>query len=109
MARERRRLTVRGLVQGVGFRPFVFRLAGERGLAGAVRNSADGVVVEVEGPGEALEGFARALAAEAPPLARVDSVAEEGIAALGDAGFRIEASGRAGAAATAVPPDVAAC
>jgi hydrogenase maturation protein HypF len=105
---ERRRIRVRGVVQGVGFRPFVHRLATREGLGGRVWNDGDGVVVEVEGGGGALEAFARALAGEAPPLARVTSVTSEVVAPLGERAFAVVASHGGGRAAV-VPPDVATC
>ena len=69
-ALERRRYTVRGLVQGVGFRPFVHRLATRLNLAGQVRNDAHGVCIEVEGRATSLDAFAQALRTEAPAGAR---------------------------------------
>ena len=72
--RERRRLAVRGIVQGVGFRPFVHRLASDLALDGEVRNDAAGVTIELEGPREALDRFEARLATEAPRLARIDAV-----------------------------------
>ncbi len=105
----RLRALVRGLVQGVGFRPFVYREAKARGLAGSVRNTAGGVVVEAEGPEEEVRSLLRALREEAPPLAQVDAVGEEWLPAAGLEGFRIRESGPEGEAATAVPPDVAVC
>ena len=74
---ERRRIRVRGVVQGVGFRPFVHRVAIRQGLGGRVWNDGDGVVVEVEGPRGGLAAFARALEGEAPPLARISSIVSE--------------------------------
>ena len=71
LAVERLRLRVRGVVQGVGFRPFVHRLAHRHGISGFVLNDADGVVVEAEGEPGALAAFVSAITAEAPPLARV--------------------------------------
>ena len=68
-------LVVRGVVQGVGFRPFVFRLAMEEKLAGSIGNDTGGVTIEIEGPAERVEAFRRRLEAESPPLARIDSVA----------------------------------
>ena len=76
--RRRVRARVEGTVQGVGFRPYVFRLASELGLGGFVLNDERGVLLEVEGPGEAVEGFLARLPAEAPPLASIDSVASAG-------------------------------
>ena len=69
--RERRGVDVRGIVQGVGFRPFVYALARRHGLSGMVRNDAEGVRIEVEGAHEELERFIRALQEDAPPLAAV--------------------------------------
>ena len=74
LARERREVTVRGIVQGVGFRPFVYALARGHGLSGEVRNDAEGVRIEIEGQPENLERFVRALEEDAPPLAVVESV-----------------------------------
>lgn len=106
---ERRRLTVRGTVQGVGFRPFVHGVATRLGLAGTVLNDPLGVVVEAEGPAEALDALARALREEAPALARVESVEVEALGpATGAVGFAVLPSPAARGAAL-VPPDVATC
>lgn len=109
MTCERRRLLVSGVVQGVGFRPFVYRLAVELGLQGFVGNDPSGVFVEVEGPAEALDSFAARLASEPPSLAVVTAVDAHTIACVGDTGFRIVASGGADGLVTSVPPDVAVC
>ena len=114
---ERRGFRVTGIVQGVGFRPFVYGLARRHRLAGFVLNDAEGVLVEAEGPAPALDAFARALRAEAPPLARVDGVAARPSRVRGDTEFRIEPSARAAAcdsvsqatATALVPADVATC
>ena len=71
---RREAIAVRGVVQGVGFRPFVYRLATEEGLAGFIGNDTGGVTIEVEGPASRIESFRRRLQAEAPPLSRIDSV-----------------------------------
>ena len=105
---ERRRLRVTGVVQGVGFRPFVHGLACRLELGGFVLNDGDGVVVEVEGPSRRLDAFAEALRAAAPALARVDAVAAETVAARGETAFRIAPSVASGRTAL-VPPDVATC
>lgn len=103
------RLRVRGLVQGVGFRPAVWRLARAEGLKGTVRNDAEGVAIELWGPALARERFRTRLEAEAPPLARIDEVAAEAVAAADPpADFRILASGE-GPAATGVAPDAPVC
>ncbi len=105
---ERRRLRITGVVQGVGFRPFVHGLASCRGLCGFVLNDGRGVVVEIEGAPEALDELTAAIRAEAPSLARVDALTAEQIEVRGEEGFRIERS--AGGEATAVvPADVATC
>ena len=106
---ERRAIRVRGAVQGVGFRPFVFRLARDLGLAGWVLNDAEGVSIEVEGEPEALASFERRLRVDAPPLARVErleAAAQEWRG--GERDFRILAS-RGGAVTTAIPPDSVTC
>ncbi|WP_042380544.1 carbamoyltransferase HypF [Streptacidiphilus melanogenes] len=106
---ERRRVTVQGVVQGVGFRPYVFGLANELRLTGYVSNTAEGVIAEVEGAGGAVAAFCARLAPEAPPLAVVQSVRHEPVAVRGDAAFTIEASRAGGARRTLVSPDTATC
>ncbi len=107
---QRRGIEVRGIVQGVGFRPFVYRLAQELGLSGWVRNDAAGVGIEVDGPNDALDAFVRRLRDDAPALARVSAVqvtARSDIAQP-QPGFVIRPS-RAGPVATAIGPDSALC
>ncbi len=106
---RREALLVHGVVQGVGFRPFVYRLALEEALAGFIGNDTDGVTIEVEGTGEHIEAFLRRLRTEAPPLARIDSIAVRVLAATGEAGFRIVASGVLGRVSTGIPADAATC
>ncbi|MDX3850105.1 carbamoyltransferase HypF [Streptomyces sp. AK02-01A] len=108
VACERRRVQVRGVVQGVGFRPFVYALASELGLAGWVSNNADGVETEVEGPGRQVAAFCARVATDAPPLAVVESVRHRGVPATGGSGFTIRASA-GGAGRTLVAPDTATC
>jgi hydrogenase maturation protein HypF len=108
-APERRRLLVRGTVQGVGFRPFVWRLAREEGLAGWVRNGAGGVEIEAEGAAERLRTFALRLRAEAPPLARIDGVELLAIAPSGERGFGIRESRAGGPPGLPVSADAAPC
>ncbi|MFI9259461.1 carbamoyltransferase HypF [Streptomyces sioyaensis] len=108
-AAGRRRITVRGVVQGVGFRPFVHTLATELGLTGHVTNTGDGVVAEVEGAPAALARFGERLGAEAPPLAVVEAVDGEDLAVAGDTGFRILPSRADGPSRTLVSPDAATC
>jgi len=106
---ERRLLRVSGTVQGVGFRPFVYRLAVELGLSGSVANDSRGVIVDVEGRGEDLDELACRIVDEAPPLARITGVDVTPDAPTGGTGFHIVDSRAAGAPAVAVPVDVAMC
>lgn len=106
---ERWRIRVRGIVQGVGFRPFVYGLALRLQLAGFVLNDADGVLIEAEGPPGALAALAHALRAEAPPLARVDALEYVPIGPGGTAGFTIAHSQAAAQRSTLIAPDTATC
>src|ERR671937_138628 len=108
-ARERRAVAVRGIVQGVGFRPFIYSLARRHGLAGFVRNDADGVHIEVEGAPEALDLFGRGILDEAPPLAVVEAVSWWPLAVQGEQAFRIEESREGAWRRALVSPDVATC
>jgi hydrogenase maturation protein HypF len=114
----RQHFTVTGVVQGVGFRPFVHRIATELGLAGFVGNDSGAVFLEVQGERARVDEFARRLRAEAPPLARISTVMVTDLALETEAvafggGFRIVES-RASRAVTAeattpIPPDIAVC
>jgi hydrogenase maturation protein HypF len=105
----RRRITVRGVVQGVGFRPYLYGLATELALAGHVTNTPEGVVVEVEGTAPAVARFCDRIAAQAPPLARVESVDHKEVPPVGGTAFTILASRADGPARTLVSPDSATC
>jgi hydrogenase maturation protein HypF len=105
----RRRYTVTGVVQGVGFRPFVHRIATELLLDGFVGNAAGLVFVEVQGEAEAVAEFARRLVAHAPPLARIAAVTEEACPVEAASGFTIVSSIDEGGGTTPIPPDVAVC
>ncbi|MBI4913201.1 MAG: carbamoyltransferase HypF [Acidobacteria bacterium] len=101
---------LRGVVQGVGFRPFVYRIALERGLSGWVLNRPDGVVLEVQGAAPEVAAFLRALASEAPSPARVEALESREIPELhGEASFEIRPSGASRATRPVVPPDLAVC
>jgi hydrogenase maturation protein HypF len=106
---SRVRARVEGTVQGVGFRPYVYRLAEELGLAGYVLNDSRGVMVEVEAPGDAVERFLARLPAEAPPLASVERVTAEPLDELGERGFSIRDSPPGGEPRAAVTADSATC
>ncbi len=108
-APSRLRFSVTGVVQGVGFRPFVHRLALELDLVGLVGNDSCGVFIEVEGSEPALEQFGARLIGEAPPLAHIERVVATAIDTVGENGFRIVESAPAVGARSLVPPDVAVC
>jgi hydrogenase maturation protein HypF len=122
IARRRVRARVEGVVQGVGFRPHVHRLASELRLDGFVRNDARGVLLEVEGDATTVQRFLERLVAEPPPLANIERVSPSEMAPTGEEGFRIAASlavglvdsGGAGSLAepaesALVSPDTATC
>ncbi len=106
---SRRRLDVTGVVQGVGFRPFVFRLAETHNLSGFVLNTAEGVVIEVEGKSDALERFTSDLQHRLPPLARIDTLGTTDIAPRGDTAFVIKESDAKNNKTAFLPPDMALC
>jgi hydrogenase maturation protein HypF len=107
----RRRLSITGIVQGVGFRPFVWRQATRLGLSGSVENTPAGVVLEVQGPAGAVADFEAGLLASAPPLATVEKVIAESIAPRTDetGPFLILESVTGDGPRTLVPPDIATC
>jgi hydrogenase maturation protein HypF len=107
--RARVAVVVRGIVQGVGFRPFVARLARALRLSGFVRNEGSSVAIEVEGPPGTVETFVARLSQESPPLARVDSVERAPLPGRGDAAFLIQESPPILAARAAIPPDAGPC
>ncbi len=107
----RQRVTVTGVVQGVGFRPFVHRIATELGLAGFVGNDSGAVFLEVQGRPAPVAEFGRRLRAEAPPLARITDVRVADVAAdpACPPQFRIVPSQLATGTTTPIPPDIAVC
>ncbi len=106
---EGRLIELRGTVQGVGLRPWVYRLAREEGIAGRVRNDAQGVTIEAFGLERALQAFLRRLSESAPPAARIDSISAHGIPAEPSREFEIVASQAAAARRVSIPPDLATC
>lgn len=107
---QRWRWRVRGQVQGVGFRPWVYRLAMRAGVTGLVRNDADGVTLEVQGEVEQLRDFAERFERERPALAEVRAVSREMLpVVMREEGFRIEASAHAARAHADVAIDTAVC
>lgn len=108
--RLRRVLTVRGTVQGVGFRPTVYRLAVEQGLTGFVRNDSDGVVIEIEGDARAVASFDGLLRRNAPAAARIEAIHTREASVTGGGGFHVAASGdTTELARLSIPADLATC
>jgi hydrogenase maturation protein HypF len=105
----RLRATVEGTVQGVGFRPFAFRLAQQLDVAGWITNNSRGALLELEGPTGAVENFLQRLRTEAPAAAKVDRLTVEPSSPTGETAFRIRTSEDAGARRLVVPPDLATC
>jgi len=107
--KTRHRLTINGIVQGVGFRPFIYGLAQDIGLVGTVYNSSDGVKVEIQGNPTQLELFETRLRPEAPPLSTIISVKIEEIPQIPESEFTIVTSHNNASISTLISPDVALC
>ena len=106
---QRVRIDVEGTVQGVGFRPFVYRLARELELSGWVRNTMNGVSIEAEGSSQAVDTFLQRLQTDAPAPACVESIHRHVVPVLDDRGFAIHRSTEPGRRALVIPPDLATC
>lgn len=106
---QRQQFQIQGIVQGVGFRPFVYRLALQFGLVGFVYNDNHGVTIEVEGASAALASFHAALITQMPPLARIDSIAVHPVPLSGESAFTIVHSQNGDSPNTLISPDVATC
>jgi hydrogenase maturation protein HypF len=109
MSKERRRIAIQGVVQGVGFRPFVYGLAVNLGLTGWVVNSPQGVTIEAEGEANLLDLFAFRLQNELPPNASIDYFVSQLIPVLGESAFEIRRSEVSGAKTARILPDLATC
>ena len=109
MTRSRVRLRIQGVVQGVGFRPFVYRLATSEQLCGFVRNDAAGVEIEIEGGSESLARFHEQLQRNPPLLARIETIQSTSLCTVGDNSFRIVASHGERRSETDIPADAATC
>ncbi|MFA6035265.1 MAG: acylphosphatase [Myxococcota bacterium] len=106
---KRRRIVLRGITQGVGFRPTVYRYARGFAVAGFVRNDPDGVTIEVEGSGVEIARFETGLDAAIPRLARIDEREAEDLEPAGDRTFVIRESGREASGGPPIPADIATC
>jgi hydrogenase maturation protein HypF len=107
--RERKQIQVRGIVQGVGFRPFVYKLAHSLRLTGYVFNSSSGVTIEIEGGGSQVEDFLKTLKQEPPQLAEITQITVSEIEVQGDTGFSILGSHHQAGEFALVPPDAGTC
>ena len=105
----RARLLITGVVQGVGFRPFIHRQANRFGLYGWVLNSTEGVVIDVEGAPESVEGFVDSIVPEAPPRAVVDRVERTSLPPIGYTSFAIEPSDEVEGHFALISPDICIC
>ncbi len=108
-AHQGRHITVEGVVQGVGFRPFVHRLAQDLGLVGRAHNFTGGLAIEVQGPPDAVDQFVKRLTDEAPPIAVIERVEVTPVPPLAETDFRIVASREEQGGPIFVSPDVALC
>jgi hydrogenase maturation protein HypF len=106
---DRRAIAISGIVQGVGFRPFVYGLASRLRLYGFIKNLTGGVLIEVEGEQHSLDRFLAELTTRPPPLARIDELQWSPRPPRGDLAFRIEASEVDTEGAIFISPDVATC
>jgi hydrogenase maturation protein HypF len=109
LASVRYRLLVRGTVQAVGFRPYVYRLATSFALAGFVKNTPAGAQIEIEGLLSSIDAFVAALPRMGPPLMRIESIDQLAVPSLGDALFHIQATELNHHACALIPPDVCVC
>ena len=107
--RRRLRVCVRGVVQGVGFRPFVYTCAAAHALSGSVRNDSSGAIIEVEGDATDLDDFLARLIHHGPPLAVIESVETQELPVVGGTGFEIADTSRSDGGRTLASPDVAMC
>lgn len=106
---QRIQVEVEGTVQGVGFRPFIYRLASELGLTGWIKNTRNGVAIEIEGSVPLVEAFLQRLRSDAPASASVEVMSSRAIPALDDESFSIGQCTESGQRALVIPPDLATC
>ena len=107
--KKRLSISVKGIVQGVGFRPFVYRIAARHHIAGWIINNARGVEIEAEGVAASLKAFVRSIKSESPPLAHISDLSSKEIPTRGELRFQIKSSRAAGPRDALVSPDVCIC
>jgi len=105
----RKRFRINGIVQGVGFRPFIYNQANQYKLKGTVSNSADGVIIEVQGFGENIDNFSNAISSEAPPISLISNIQTNEIPLKSESNFSIVQSEKNTSISTLISPDVAVC
>lgn len=106
---QRSRVSIEGTVQGVGFRPFVYRLARQLAMGGWVTNSSEGVLLEVEGPNASVAQFLHRLTAEAPTSSRIEQITTHSLPTTGQTCFTVQANTLVGEKFSAIAPDMATC
>ncbi|MDD5189894.1 MAG: acylphosphatase [Dehalococcoidales bacterium] len=106
---ERRHITITGVVQGVGFRPFVYRLARENKLNGSVRNTSGSLEIDVEGPEARIQSLLSGLSTQPPPMARIEHISQKTLPVKGYPDFRIVESQPQAGEYQLVSPDIATC
>ncbi len=109
MSNEGRRIEIQGIVQGVGFRPWVYRVAHEQGIAGSVRNDSSGVIIDAFGSRERLDRFVEKLGSPEPAAASIQTLSWKSIPANGESGFQIVGSQVGDDRRVSIPPDLATC
>jgi len=105
----RQTIRIHGIVQGVGFRPFIYRLATRFGLSGSVSNDSEGVLIEAEGSPDTVEAFVSEIKTSAPPQSLIQSIVIERTRTRGDTAFVIDRSEKCGAPDTMISPDIGTC
>jgi len=107
--KKAKKLVIRGIVQGVGFRPFIYQLASRYDLACEVANTSSGVIIHIEGPGQTLESFCTAIEEKQPPLAQITDITSEAADFRGDNAFVITVSRKQSSRSALISPDVSIC
>ncbi|MFA6582847.1 MAG: carbamoyltransferase HypF, partial [Elusimicrobiaceae bacterium] len=105
----RKKIKITGVVQGIGFRPFIYRIAAENNISGFIFNSSEGVFIEAEGSESSVAAFLSAIRTKAPPASVLNSVEEETVPARGESGFSIVKSRSGGDNSAVIPADLALC